>query len=225
MTSETREPQYQSLLELRDRQGLTSLGLATNVSWHDDPKRLAFTFSRYKFAAKMLSGLNRVLEVGCGDAFCTRIVRQEVPYVMAVDFDPVFIEDVKNRMDPQWPFECKVHDMLSGPVEGGFEGLYSLDVLEHIRPEDEDRFMSNAVDSLVPHGVAIIGMPSLESQIYATPRSKAGHVNCKTAAGLKGLMKRHFHNVFIFSMNDEIVHTGFSPMASYLIALCCDKKK
>jgi 2-polyprenyl-3-methyl-5-hydroxy-6-metoxy-1,4-benzoquinol methylase len=222
--AQTQEPQYQGLLDLRDRQGLTSLGLATNVSWHDDPKRLAFTFSRYKFVAKMFSGMQRVLEAGCGDAFGTRIVRQEVPYVMAVDFDPLFIEDVRRRMDPHWSFDCQVHDMLCGPVGGGFDGFYSLDVLEHVRAEDEDLFMSNAANSLVPHGAAIIGMPSLESQVYATPRSKAGHINCKTAPGLRELLQRFFHRVFIFSMNDEVVHTGFYPMASYLIGLCCDRK-
>ena len=34
-------------------------------------------------------------------------------------------------------------------------------------------------------------------------------------------MTHHFRNVFIFSMNDEVVHTGFYPMAHYLFALCC----
>ena len=38
-------------------------------------------------------------------------------------------------------------------------------------------------------------------------------------------MQRHFHNVFLFSMNDEVVHTGFSPMAHYLLALCCTKRR
>jgi hypothetical protein len=49
-------------------------------------------------------------------------------------------------------------------------------------------------------------------------------VNCKDAAGLKALMSRFFHNVFIFSMNDEVVHTGFYPMAHCLWALCCHRK-
>jgi len=33
-------------------------------------------------------------------------------------------------------------------------------------------------------------------------------------------MLRHFHEAFIFSMNDEVVHTGFYPLAHYLFALC-----
>jgi len=34
------------------------------------------------------------------------------------------------------------------------------------------------------------------------------------------VMERHFENVFLFSMNDEVVHTGFTPLAHYLFALC-----
>jgi SAM-dependent methyltransferase len=220
----TREPQYQECLALRERQGLTRLGLAANISWHDDPKRLAFTFARYKFVAKMFSGLRRVLEVGCGDAFATRVVRQEVPELTAVDFDPVFVADVNERMDPRWPFECRTHDMLDGPIPGAFDGAYLLDVFEHISPRDEDSFLRNVVDSLGPHGTLIVGIPSLESQVYASPRSRDGHVNCKSAPDFKQCLLRFFHRVFIFSMNDEVVHTGFQPMASYLLALCCDRE-
>jgi hypothetical protein len=36
-------------------------------------------------------------------------------------------------------------------------------------------------------------------------------------------MAKFFHHVFIFSMNDEVVHTGFYPMAHYLLALGCGK--
>ena len=78
--------------------------------------------------------------------------------------------------------------------------------------------------SLDAAGTMIIGMPSLESQPYASALSKEGHVNCKTMPDLKAVMQGHFHNVFMFSMNDEVVHTGYHKMAHYLFALCCGKK-
>ena len=62
--------------------------------------------------------------------------------------------------------------MLSGPVEGPFDGVYPLDVLEHIRPEDEDVFIRNMIAPLTEHGVLILGMPSIESQAYASRLSK-----------------------------------------------------
>jgi len=93
----TKEPQYQRGLEMY-REAAETLGPMTTQVWQDDPRRLTFVLARYKFVAKMLSGKRRVLEVGCADAFGTRIVQQEVGSVVAIDFDPVFIKDVQNRM-------------------------------------------------------------------------------------------------------------------------------
>jgi len=216
----TREKQYQPLIEIADQVGTAELGLMTNQAWHDDPKRLTFTFSRYKFVAKMLSGIGRVLEVGCGDGFISRVVRQEVGELIAVDFDPVFIEDAQRRMADKWRFEVRVHDILSSPVTpGDFDAAYSLDVMEHILPADEEAYLANIAASLKPQGVFIAGMPSLESQAFASQQSREGHVNCKTAPDLKAALGRHFHNVFSFSMNDEMVHTGYHKMAHYIFAM------
>lgn len=220
----TREPQYERCLEVAETAGRTRLGLMSNQVWHDDPRRLVFVLARYKFVAKMISGMKKVLEVGCADAFATRIVAQEVGKVTAVDFDPVFVEDVNVRMDPAWPIDCRVHDMLSGPIPEHFDAAYAIDVLEHIPADLEDRFIGNIVDSLAPHGVLLVGIPSIHSQAHASPASRAGHVNCKDSAGLRATLARHFHNVFIFSMNDEVVHTGFYPLAHYLFGLACSAR-
>jgi len=220
----TREPQYQECLELRETEGLQQLGLMSNQVWRNDPRRLLFILSRYKFVAKLLSGSRHVLEIGCADAFGTRVVRQEVGRLTAVDFDPVFVRDARERMHRKWDYELQVHDILSGPVPGEFDGIYSLDMLEHIPLAEEGHFLRNVAASLAPQGVLILGSPSIQSQAYASPPSREGHVNCKDAAGMKSLLLSAFHNVFIFSMNDEVVHTGFTPMAHYLFALCCGKK-
>lgn len=207
------------LFEVASQHGVTQFGLMANESWNQDPKRTLFTLARYKFVAKMFSGVHKVLEVGCADAFGTRIVQQEVGRITAVDFDPLFIEDAKSRENLNWPLELRVHDMLSGPVDGEFDACYSLDVLEHISQKDEHLFMTNLCSSIKKNGVAIIGMPSLESQVHASSQSKEGHVNCKSGIALKKMMKNYFENVFVFSMNDEVVHTGYYPMAHYLLAL------
>lgn len=223
--SATKEPQYHSMVEQAAGSGLESLGLMTSYAWNDDPKRLTFTLSRYKFAAKLLSGKKNVLEIGCADAFGTRIVRQEVEKLTATDFDPVFIEDVKRRMNPRWSFNAFVHDMLAGPVPpGNYDAAYALDVLEHIDPAQEDIFLTNLVRSLAPHGTVVLGMPSLESQAYASPNSQAGHVNCKSMPDFKAVMQRYFHHVFMFGMNDEVVHTGYHKMSHYIFALACEQR-
>lgn len=223
--AETKEKQYQRAVELRDTHGATRLGIATNQTWRDDPKRLVFMLARYKFAAKMFAGMTHVLEVGCGDAFGTRIMAQEVPHVTAVDFDPLFIDEAQKLMGDTLRFDCRVHDMLAGPVPpGSFDGAYALDVIEHIAASDEQTFLGNIAASLAPHGAMLIGTPSLESQPYASPSSRQGHINCKRGAELKSIVAKFYHRVFLFSMNDEVVHTGFAPMAHYLLALGVCKK-
>jgi len=225
VTRRTRETQYQRTIELADAGVTASLGLMTNQVWRDDPKRLTFMLARYKFVAKMFAGMARVLEVGCGDAFATRLVAQTVGKLTATDFDPVFVNDAIERQDGQWPFDCKVHDILSGPFGKDHDGVYSLDVLEHIAREQESLFIGNVAESLRPDGVFIVGTPSLESQQYASAPSRAGHVNCKSEPELRLLTEQFFSRVFVFSMNDEVVHTGYYPMAHYLFAVCCGRKQ
>lgn len=221
----TVEPQYDILFKIREKHGVSRLGMMVNESWNEDPRRTVFTLARYKFVSKLLEGKKNVLEVGCADAFGTRIVQQAVGSVTAVDFDPVFIADIEERANPHWPLKAFVHDMLSGPVPpGNFDAAYALDVLEHISPDVEDAFVSNVVRSLAPEGVVIFGMPSLESQNHASPQSKAGHVNCKSGKHFKAFMEKYFNSVFVFSMNDEVVHTGYYPMAHYLLAVASHRK-
>jgi 2-polyprenyl-3-methyl-5-hydroxy-6-metoxy-1,4-benzoquinol methylase len=221
----TKDPVNQPNIEFAQRRGAISLGLLKSREWIEDPRRFLFSQSRYKFVSKMLSGRQNVLEIGCGDAFNAPIVMQEVGNLTVTDFDAEFIADARARMPPEYPYRAMVHNFLEQPLSGDFDAAYSLDVLEHIDAREEARFLGNILASLTPEAVLIVGIPSLESQIYASPGSKAGHINCKTAPDLKKLMEQFFHSVFMFSMNDEIVHTGYHKMAHYIFAVASHPKK
>lgn len=216
-----KEPQYQALQTRRDRLGQVRMGLMSGATWQEDPRHLGFTLSRYKFVAKMFEGLPKVLEIGCGDGFSSRVVAQAVGSLVATDFDPAFIQDAEANVGNADGLHFRVHDLLEGPLGGDFDAVFALDVLEHIPPQHESTFITHAAKSLKDsNGVAIFGMPSLESQQYASEESALGHVNCKSGSDFRALLRSHFYTVFLFSMNDELVHTGFSPMAHYLIGLC-----
>jgi dTDP-4-dehydrorhamnose reductase len=212
----TKEVQYN---ELRSTERVT-MGLMSGYAYLGDTKRLAFTLSRYKFVSKMLSGLGDVLEVGCADAFGTPLVLKEVNKLIACDFDSLFINDASRTHPYRKEIVFQIHDMVAEPMSMKFDAVYSLDVLEHIDPKHEHKFMSNITQSLRESGTCIIGIPSSESQMYASEVSKQGHVNCKTGAELKKFLTKYFKHTFIFCMNDEVVHTGYQPMAHYLLALC-----
>ena len=221
------EEYYDELLEHDRLHGREQFGLMSSHAWALDPKRLTFTFARYKFVGKLLEGKERVLEVGCADAFATRIVRQMVGHITAIDVDPVFVEDARKGINERWPIDVVCHNMVHGPVNNRlpFNAAYALDVLEHIPLDSEDAFLGNMCASLKTRSsIVIIGCPSLESQHLASHISAAGHVNCKSGPELKDTMNRYFHTVCMFSMNDEVVHTGHHAMAHYLFAVCSDRK-
>lgn len=203
----------------------TRLGMMMDYAWDDDPKRLVFTAARYKFVAKMLAGRGDTLEVGCGDAFFSRIVAQHVVTLTVTDCDLIFVDDVNSRANGKWPFSCMWHDMTMAPMGiKRFDAVYALDVLEHIQPAAERAFIGNINSTLRDHGVAIIGTPSLESQRIASRLSREEHVNCKTGEELRALLLDYFHSVFMFGMADEVVHTGHLEMAHYLFAVCADPR-
>jgi 2-polyprenyl-3-methyl-5-hydroxy-6-metoxy-1,4-benzoquinol methylase len=192
------------------------LGIHTSYGWEVDPKRLAFTAARYLFVGKLLEGRRSVLEVGCGDAFMSRVVRQHLhaeATLQVVDINRKYIGSAKenNPKDGRWRVYPGDWDILESPL-GPFDAVYCLDLFEHI-PE-EDRLLSNLA-GCAP--VCVVGTPSLESQEYASPISRLEHVNCKTRDGLRASMQRHFKQVFLFGMTDTVIHNG--PAASYLFAL------
>lgn len=214
------EKQYKILDENTREHGKAVFGNMSSFTWNTDPKRLLFVLSRYKFVSKMLADCGEVLEVGCGDGFGSRVVRQAVPNVSLTDFDERMVSSARELVSGVFPAEVFQHDFIAAGIEGrSFDGIYLLDVLEHILGENERRFLSNIRSNLNRGGKIVIGMPSRESQTYASPASQEGHVNCKTQEDLHRLVKDIFGVAFSFSMNDEVVHTGFSRMANYIFCV------
>lgn len=202
-----------------------TLGTFTTHALLDDSKRFGFMMARHKFVGKMLADFEKVLEVGCQEGFTSLLMSQHVKNLVSVDFFREHIREAQEFIGPYAPnVEFRGHDILDGPVEGMFDGAFSLDVLEHIDAKDEDTYMKNVTASLKPGGVFIVGMPSLESQKYVSKISAEGHINCKTGEDLRALCKKYFGHVFMFGMNDEVLHTGFLPMSHYIFAMCVTKK-
>jgi len=183
----------------------------------DDPKRLAFKFARYKHTAKMLVGYNTILEVGCADGYASRIIRQHCDKLIAIDTDERSILEAKQKMSSKWPIDFRVGNIRS-VMDKHFDAGFALDVLEHIEPGKEESEFLGRFSTLCP--VAVIGMPSLESQVYASRLSREGHVNCQSGEQLRLTLKKYWNHTFLYSLNDEALGTGYLPMAHYLLALC-----
>tara|TARA_Y100000031_G_scaffold96823_1_gene106265 strand:- start:420 stop:1082 length:663 start_codon:yes stop_codon:yes gene_type:complete len=199
------------------------LGMMSSHRWRMDPKVLLFSMARYKFVAKLFSGKKDVLEIGCGDGWGSQIVIKEVGSIHCIDMDPLLIDECKSMVKND-NISFEIMDISESSVYPPKDAAYMLDVLEHVEKEDEENLLINVSKSIELEGVCIIGMPSLESQIYASKPSRKSHVNCKSGDDFKKTLEKYFRNVFLFSMNDEIIHTGFNKMAHYLFGLCVGVK-
>lgn len=217
------EPQYQYLWDKQNEGGNVQLGAMASETWRRDPKRLGFVLARYKLVSKVLAGKNRVLEVGCGDAWASNLVRETVSELYLTDFDEKFIKDAKKNCAGVKKFF--VHDYTEKrSIHRNFDAIYLLDVFEHIPKTKEQIFIQNMLGSLRKNGVVVIGCPTRESQQYIPiNRRDPGHVNCKNGDDFRKGLTRFFHNVFLFGMNDETLLTAPSHMCFYNIWICVGK--
>lgn len=210
----------QVLIDDYHKIGPVNLGPYSSYTWRRDPRHLFFTLSRYKFCSKMLQGKKSVLEVGCGDAVGAPLLLQNVERLHCVDLEPVIIEDDRKRNEFGERLTFQAADLTEVALTGNFDAVVSLDVLEHITSGKEDQFLYNLRVGLHTNGVCIIGTPNITSDQFASTNSRDGHINLKSHDTLRSSLQKHFQNIFLFGMNDEVVHTGFLPMAHYLFALC-----
>ena len=193
-----------------------------------DMKHFLFTFARYKFVMKMLTGHNiKVLELGCNDGLGTMFFEQSgrCDKVVGVDFDTDSIQWARKKLTSKITsfYEADFLKMDNYP-QGGYNTICSLDVIEHIDQSQENCFMEVICNNLAKDGFAVIGTPSLSMYAYTSEKNKKAHINNYSQERLTELLNKYFHNVFIFGMNDEVLHTGMYSMTSYIMALCCYKR-
>src|SRR5690242_19528817 len=159
------------------------LGQATSQAYVTDPRMLSFISSRYLFAAKMLSGKDTVLEVGCGDGFGAPIVADEVGELICTDIDIEQLADNASRCTAPnvgW----QLWDFRKKPFSRTVDAIYMLDVIEHVYDTEQEHFLDNVVASLTDDGVLVIGTPNVKAAKHASANSREAHVNLQSADDL-----------------------------------------
>ena len=206
---------------------MMDLGTNLNHMIQYDIKHVAFTLSRYKFASKLLMYRKNlsVCELGCSEAWGALLLRQntDLKRYLGVDLDSAAI--AYNRKNLPVDLEFMEANFFNLEIEELFDAVISLDVIEHIQPDMEDTYCNAITRHLQSNGTAIIGTPSAMLSPYANPINKVAHINLYDQERLYKLCSRHFENVFIFNMNDEIVNVSFAPMSCYIFAVCVGIKQ
>jgi 2-polyprenyl-3-methyl-5-hydroxy-6-metoxy-1,4-benzoquinol methylase len=209
---------------VKDFMGSKSVLIGSHHTFHflNSPRKILHMMSYYKFAAKVIGGNKNVLDMGCGEGLGAWLLAKECGKVKGIDLDKDAIEVAKsNWKDPRISFKCANFLKTNNGVH---DAVVSFDVVEHILPKNAGAFFKKIGSSLTNEGVVIVGTPNITSAQYASAVTKLGHVNLYSGERLEKELKEHFKFVFMFGANDEVVHTGYLPMAHYLIAVACHKK-
>ena len=200
------------------------IGPWTSYNLIRDPKHNLFVLSRYKFCAKMLEGKDFVIEIGCGDGFGIPIMAQAVKRLLCIDWDERNLENCARRLHHLKNVTYQKIDLNQTTSTLEADALFSVDVIEHIEPENEQRFMTNVCSLMKKESVLITGTPNIYASQYASKNSELLHINLKSPKSLRDLTLQHFKYEFSFGMNDEVLHTGYGPMCHYLWSVGIEQK-
>jgi 2-polyprenyl-3-methyl-5-hydroxy-6-metoxy-1,4-benzoquinol methylase len=195
----TLPPEYAELFEINTLQVLVKL-------------------ARYKFVARILKKGDDVLEVGSGTGLGAIFLSQHTKRVTGLeikqhDYDAACA--VNRRENVTFRHES----LFDYAAAHQHDAVVSLDVIEHLVPEEGRQFVDHLARHCKLDGLVIVGTPSIHSYPYQSKYSQTAHIKCYDQHELVALMDEFFTRTIAFSMNDEIVHTGHPKMAWYYLVL------
>ena len=96
-----------------------------------------------------------------------------------------------------------------------------IDFIEHFNKSQGSLILSKCSKLLEGKGgTLIVGTPSVYSSKFRSKRSRIQHIHEYDGMELKDLCSKYFNRTFLFSMNDEVVHTGFYKLAWFNFVVC-----
>ena len=182
----------------------------------NNPLMVAIKFSRYKFIAKLLQKKDTVLELGCHDGVSSNFFKLYCKDVDAIDIDQRAIEEAKLNFE-DINFICS--DIFQYNTDKKYDVIVMLDFIEHFSKEDGIRILKKYTSLLSKKGMIIVGTPSKNFQKYRAEHNKIHHLHEYYPDELNNLLQDYFDRTMMFSMNDEIVHTGNENLAWFVYSI------
>ena len=195
-SKEATELAWNEVKEALDPRTFT-LSRITTERYIADPKRLGFFLARYKFVSKLFRGKTQILEIGAGDCFGTLMFLKETcanVYVVELDSeqcDYARQNIVQNPRVTELYGERRIQQTrdvypCDSIIDLGkiFDGVVSLDVIEHIPEDMEQSFLEGVKKNTAIGGTVAVGTPNIESDKYASAHSRIGHINLYSAERL-----------------------------------------
>lgn len=184
----------------------------------ENPLMTTIKFSRFKFASKLISQNDTLLDIGCGQGLSSIFFSDYCKFVYGVDLLSDFLNH--NRKNIKF-IKKNIFNIHKKNFNRKINIITLIDFIEHFKKSDGALILSKCSKLLEKKGgTLIIGTPSVYSSKYRSKRSKKQHIHEYDGMELKNLCSQYFNRTFLFSMNDELVHTGFYKLAWFNFVIC-----
>ncbi len=190
--------------------------------FYKNPLMATVKLSRFKFVSKMLSSEDIVLDVGCGSGMSSHFFSKFSKKVIGVDNTDNYLSYWNEIKSKNLKFiQSDIFNLKLENAEN-INAIVALDFIEHFNLIEGKKMIQDFAEILNKRegGIFICGTPSKFSQTYRAEHNKKHHLYEYEPEELKALCRKHFNRVFLFSMNDEMVHTGFEKLAWYIFVVC-----
>jgi len=184
----------------------------------DNLLQFLIRLARYKFIARQLRPSDEVLEIGCGSGLGAIFLAQHACHVTGLDLKEYEIEEAA-RLNRRDNLTFEVADFFTWSTDKKYNVIVLLDVIEHLDPDRGRQMIEHTTRFLKPEGFLALGTPSRYSYEYQSAFSQAAHICLYDQTELLNLVESYYNRALAFSMNDELVHTGFAKLAWYYFVL------
>ena len=178
-------------------------------------RALLTALARYRFAARMLAGEERVCQIGINRSVAPDVVRVEVG-ALTVYFDKASaMAGLPVKFHADSLIAVELHDLRGERLPMTYDAIYSFDALERIAPHQQEDFLRHMRESLKnDSSTVIVGCPARSAML-----SRTDGIYGRTGSELRSLMLQHFGTALMFSMVEDEIHAGLVPSANYYLAV------
>jgi SAM-dependent methyltransferase len=144
-----------------------------------------------------------VLDVGCGDGrFLSEVAsRYSEKTLRGIDYSNRSVR-LANAMNETVPFECR--DILSDPPSRTYDVVTSIEVLEHIKPEQCEQFVAALAEAVAADGALVLTVPHVNKDVSDK------HYQHFDSDHLDRLLRPHF---------SDISYVPFDEQSSLMVAI------
>ena len=190
-------------------------------AWDEDSVFPSFTdpffpahLARYYFAARFLNS-KKVLDLGCGKGYGSRVLAERARTVTAVDLNVDSIEFAKQNYSAQ-NIEFLLEDVreIAKRHPNTFDAVVSFEVLEHLSPTEASGFLMTLSSLLAPGGLLFLSTPNHEVVTKSGMPVPPFHINNLSSRELKTFLDQTFENV---EMYGQVECRSAKQLALYFI--------